>query len=73
VRSLPELDDHLSRPSPALVRDLQELDGDILVLGAGGKLGPSLVSLALHAVSGTKRVNAVSRFTEEEPARSLEA
>jgi len=73
MRSLAELDERLSRPSPALVRDLQELDGDILVLGAGGKLGPSLVSLALRAVSGTKRVIAVSRFTEEEPARSLEA
>jgi len=73
VRSLSELDDHLTRPSPALVRDLQELDGDILVLGAGGKLGPSLVSLALRAVAGTKRVFAVSRFADDEPARSLEA
>ena len=73
MRSLAELDEHLSRPSPALVRDLQELDGDILVLGAGGKLGPSLVSLALRAISGKKRVIAVSRFAEDEPARSLEA
>jgi len=73
MRSLAELDERLSRPSPALVSDLDALDGDILVLGAGGKLGPSLVSLALRVVAGRKRVIAVSRFAGDEPARSLEA
>ena len=73
MRSVAELDEHLSRPSPALIADLAALDGDILVLGAGGKLGPSLVSLALRAVERKKRIIAVSRFTGDEPARALEA
>eukprot|EP01035_Chromulina_nebulosa_P031686 gene31686-42260_t len=62
MQSVAELEDQLSEPSPALVRDLARLKGDILVLGAGGKLGPSLVRLALRAVDGTREVMAVSRF-----------
>jgi nucleoside-diphosphate-sugar epimerase len=76
VQSIAELEDRLSRPRPALVDDLRALDGDLLVLGAGGKLGPSLVRLALRAVAaaGTgARVTAVSRFTEPGLAEQLRA
>lgn len=62
-----ELEERLSRPRPGLVADLAEIQGDILVLGAAGKLGPSLVRLAVRAVAdaGTDtRVLAVSRFSE---------
>lgn len=65
MRSLTELDDRLSTPREALVADLRRLDGDILVVGAGGKLGPSLVRLAVRAVAAAgrgQRVIAVSRF-----------
>jgi len=74
VRSVAELEGWLSKPSPRLVDDIGALDGDILVLGAGGKLGPSLVRLALRAVSaaGTRaRVVAVSRFSEPGLADAL--
>jgi nucleoside-diphosphate-sugar epimerase len=71
VNSVEELEDRLSRPSPALVADLAALDGDILVLGAGGKLGPSLVRLALRAVDGRKSVIAVSRFGNPAQADAL--
>ena len=73
MRSIAELDECLSRPPAALVADLATLDGDILVLGAGGKLGPSLARLALRAVDGRRQVIAASRFADDEPARSLEA
>ncbi len=66
MRSVEELDDRLSTPRPTLVDDLRELPGDIMVLGASGKLGPSLVRLAVRAVeqAGTgARVIAVSRFS----------
>jgi nucleoside-diphosphate-sugar epimerase len=69
-----ELEDRLATPRPALVDDLRRLDGDILVLGAGGKLGPSLVRLALCGVeaAGTgARVIAVSRFGEPGLADAL--
>lgn len=76
MRSLEELEERLSRPRDVLVEDLRKLDGDILVLGAGGKLGPSLVRLALRGVAaaGTgARVYAVSRFSEPGLADVLRA
>ena len=76
MRSLAELEERLARPRDVLVDDLRKLDGDILVLGAGGKLGPSLVRLALRGVAaaGTRaKVIAVSRFSEPGLAESLRA
>lgn len=76
MRSLAELEERLSRPRDALVEDLRKLDGDLLILGAGGKLGPSLVRLALRGVAaaGTgARVIAVSRFSEPGLADALRA
>jgi nucleoside-diphosphate-sugar epimerase len=71
MHSIAELEDRLSEPSAALIADLAALDGDILVLGAGGKLGPSLVRLALRGVNGSKTVTAVSRFGDKAAADEL--
>jgi uncharacterized protein YbjT (DUF2867 family) len=74
LRTLPELEDRLSEPSAALIEDVRRIEGDIVVLGAGGKLGPSLVRLAVRAVqaAGTSQtVTAVSRFGNAELAASL--
>lgn len=71
MRGIEELDERLSRPSPALHSDLAALDGDILVLGAGGKLGPSLVRMALRAADGRRPVIAVSRYTNSAHAQAL--
>ncbi|NUR74305.1 MAG: NAD(P)-dependent oxidoreductase [Hamadaea sp.] len=74
MRSLTELEERLSRPRDGLVDDLRKLEGDILILGAGGKLGPSLVRLALRGVAaaGTSaKVIAVSRFSEPGLADAL--
>lgn len=72
-----ELEDRLSRPSPALVADLAEGSGDLVVLGAGGKMGPSLCRLArrgLDAAGRTgDRVYAVSRWSDEKAAAALAA
>lgn len=65
MHTIEELEDTLSTPSPGLVDDLRRLEGDIVVLGASGKLGPSLVRLAVRGVAaaGTgARVIAVSRY-----------
>ena len=62
-----KLDKMLTTPSAALTAELSALDGDILVLGAGGKMGPTLCVLAknaLRAAGSDKRVNAVSRFSD---------
>ncbi|MBE1585731.1 NAD-dependent epimerase/dehydratase family protein [Nonomuraea angiospora] len=71
MRTTAELEERLARPGAGLVDDLGGLDGDILILGAGGKLGPSLVRLALNATNGDRRIIAVSRFSEPGLAESL--
>lgn len=70
-----ELEDALSRPSPSLIDDISALDGDIAVLGAGGKMGPSLCRLARRALDATgnppARVFAVSRWSDREVEKQL--
>src|SRR5689334_17410100 len=57
VRTEAELEDALSRPGERDVAFLREFDGDILILGAGGKMGPSLARLCRRAAdaAGTPR------------------
>jgi len=66
-----ELDEFLSRPSRALVDDLSTLDGDILILGVAGKMGPTLARLARNAAPG-KRIIGVARFSEAGLREGLE-
>lgn len=58
-----ELEERLSRPSPSLASRLAEVPGDIIVLGAGGKMGPSLARMAKRA-DLTRRVIAASRWVD---------
>jgi nucleoside-diphosphate-sugar epimerase len=69
--SVAELDDFLTLPSRALVDDLAAVDGDLVVLGVGGKMGPTLARLAKRAAPG-KRVIGVARFSEPAVRSSLE-
>lgn len=60
-----ELDERLSRPTPAVTEVVRGIPGDIMVLGAGGKMGPSLalmVRRAFEMLGRQDRVIAVSRF-----------
>ncbi|MEA4893721.1 MAG: NAD(P)-dependent oxidoreductase [Oscillospiraceae bacterium] len=60
-----ELMEFMTRPSTRLVEDISKIDGDILILGAGGKVGPSLAVMAARACKDAgikKRVLAVSLF-----------
>ena len=70
-----KLNDALTCPSPALVEEFKQLHGDILVVGAGGKMGPSLCVLASRAIAqaGAKsKVKAVSRFSDAASRKYLE-
>jgi len=69
---LDELDEFLTRPSKALAADLAALDGDIMVLGVGGKMGPTLAGLARNAAPD-KRVIGVARFSEPQSREKLNA
>jgi hypothetical protein len=67
IASEAELEERLSRPSPADVAFARTLVDDVIVLGAGGKMGPSLarrVRRALDAASNPRRVLAVARFSD---------
>jgi len=67
-----DLDDFLSTPDDALKKDLAELDGDIMVIGVGGKMGPTLARMAKRAAPD-KRIIGVARFTEPDLKAKLEA
>ena len=61
------LKEQLLKPSDALVNDIAQLEGDIIILGAGGKIGPSIARLtrqALDLAGKTNRVIGISRFSE---------
>ena len=49
IEDIEELEELMTRPGEALVDDLAQLEGDILVLGVGGKMGPTLARLAKRA------------------------
>ncbi len=66
-----ELEAFMSTPTPGLVADLEKLDGDILVLGVGGKVGPTLAMMAKRAAPA-KRVIGVARFSDPEIRRRIE-
>jgi nucleoside-diphosphate-sugar epimerase len=62
-----KLNELLTTPSDKLVSDIKKINGDIMILGAGGKMGPTLAILAKAAIEKAgikKRVIAVSRFSD---------
>ena len=74
MKSVAELEEALAVPSAGLVEDMARLDGDLLVIGAGGKLGPSLTRLAINAfrdAGASHRLIAASRFGDEQVSRSF--
>ena len=72
---LASLDDWMSRPSEALVEFISTVSGPLVVLGAGGKMGPSLCVLARRAADAAGHaldIVAVSRFTDDDTRTWLE-
>ena len=72
IADVEALEELMSRPSQALVDDMAKLDGDIVVLGVGGKVGPTLARLAKRAAP-RKRVIGVARFSDADVKRRLES
>ena len=70
-----KLNDLLTQPSANLISDLKRISGDIMILGAGGKMGPTLAILARRAVAAAgldKRIIAVSRFSDTQAVQTLQ-
>lgn len=61
--SVEALEDTMTTPSAQLCRELSALDGDLIVLGVGGKMGPTLARMAKRAAPH-KRVLGVARFSD---------
>ncbi|GAA0883173.1 NAD-dependent epimerase/dehydratase family protein [Sphingobacterium siyangense] len=73
--NLAELEQQLLAPSLDLIEDIKKIQGDILFLGIGGKMGPSMAKLAMRAIQAAgidKKVIGVSRFSTKELQQELE-
>jgi len=69
IAEIGQLDDLLSEPTPLAVETLAKLDGDLLLLGVGGKMGPTLARMARCAADtagSRRRVIGVARFSNPE-------
>jgi nucleoside-diphosphate-sugar epimerase len=70
-KDIAHLEEVMSTPSPALIADLARVPGDLMVLGVGGKMGPTLARMAKRA-DPKRRVIGVARFSEAGLRESLE-
>ena len=76
IQNVEELEDLLSRPTPQTIAAMAELKGDIVVLGVGGKMGPTLARMAKRAsdLAGvSRRVIGVSRFSSPDLPQRLQS
>jgi nucleoside-diphosphate-sugar epimerase len=74
IQTVEELELLLSEPTEAVVALMRRLKGDLIFLGVGGKIGPSLARMAKRAtdLAGVKRrVIGVSRFSAKREMESL--
>src|SRR5438445_7571279 len=74
ITTTEQLEEILSRPTPHDVEALHRLKGDLLILGAAGKMGPSLAIRAKRAIDqagSQQRVIAVSRFGDASVRENL--
>ena len=65
------IDEFMSRPSETLINELGKLKGNIMILGVGGKMGPTLARLAKRAAPD-KKIFGVARFTDTGLQEKLE-
>ena len=75
ILTIEDLEDELSRPTPGVLGALRALEGDVMVLGAGGKMGPTLARMLRRGLveigHKQRRVIAVSRFSSASAAHGL--
>jgi nucleoside-diphosphate-sugar epimerase len=76
IADVAQLEELLSRPTPEVVAAMGRLQGDIIVLGVGGKIGPSLARMARRASDEAgvhRRVIGVARFSQSGMREQVEA
>ncbi|WP_163969688.1 NAD-dependent epimerase/dehydratase family protein [Oceanobacillus halotolerans] len=76
MQTIEELNEIMTKPTSRLIQDMKKIEGDIMILGVGGKMGPSMAKLAKRAINEanvTKRVIGVSRFSSGTLKEELES
>lgn len=77
IQTIAQLEDKLSHPTEGVLETLRSLNGDVIVLGAGGKMGPTLSRMLRRGFDSIgqrqRRVMAVSRFSSSRAETSLQA
>ncbi|SHI46041.1 NAD-dependent epimerase/dehydratase family protein [Pseudozobellia thermophila] len=76
IQNVEDLEAKLAETTPGLIDDLRSVEGDIMILGLGGKMGPSLAKLAVNAIREgglDKKVLGASRFSNKAVRDELEA
>jgi nucleoside-diphosphate-sugar epimerase len=76
IRDIEHLEDLLSTPTAGVIETVRRAGGDFIVLGVGGKMGPTLARMlrrAADAAGVTCRVIGVSRFSTGELPAQLQA
>lgn len=74
IQNESDLDEALSRPTPGVLKTLRQIPGDVMILGAGGKMGPTLarmLSRAADQLADRRKILAVSRFSSAAARQSL--
>lgn len=75
METIEQLERVMTEPSEGLIEDIKKIEGDILILGVGGKMGPTLAKMAKRAIDAAgieKRVIGVSRFSSGTLQEELE-
>src|SRR4051794_180100 len=76
IKDVEQLEELLSEPAGLAVETMARLEGDLVLLGVGGKMGPTLARMARRADEAAgvrRRILGVSRFTDAAQRQRLEA
>ncbi len=76
IQTLAQLDDALSDPPDYVIEVVRQLRGDFVVLGVGGKMGPTLARMirrAIQAAGTSQKVFGVARFSSPDLPEQLSA
>lgn len=76
ISTVEQLEKFMTEPSQALIEDIKKIEGDIMILGIGGKMGPTLAIKAKRAIEAAglnKKIIGVSRFSSGDLQQHLEA
>ncbi len=75
IQTVSDLEEALSRPTAEDIEAVRGLDGELLLLGVSGKMGPTMARLAIRAaeMAGVKlRVRGAARFSDPAARAALD-